>query len=56
MKTLQLSIRSAHCAMKKMQRGRRIRESNRNGERETAIGNANPPSTFQLKSSKFICN
>jgi len=22
----------------------------------TAIGNANPPSTFQLKSSKFTCN
>uniref|UniRef100_Q8T943 GM14547p n=1 Tax=Drosophila melanogaster TaxID=7227 RepID=Q8T943_DROME len=56
METLQLSIRLAHCAMKKMQRGRRIRESLSLCETPAAIGNANPPSTFQLESSKFTCN
>ncbi|XP_016943136.2 uncharacterized protein [Drosophila suzukii] len=53
METLQLSIRLAHCAMKNRGRGESLSLFEAPA---TAIGNANPPSTFQLKSSKFTCN
>ncbi|XP_016957331.1 uncharacterized protein LOC108029533 [Drosophila biarmipes] len=53
METLQLSIRLAHCAMKGKGRGESLSLIEAPA---TTVGNANPPSTFQLKSSKFICN